>query len=126
MKKIPRSPTVATILLMVLMVVATASIPAAAVAGPGPCAATLNTGFSASAIARAPAINLFMGSCTAAKVGPVVAFCTVISAGFRARWSNLAARTGDSTGGCSFMCGANSCFVGNDGLPVELLGFGVD
>lgn len=46
---------------------------------------------------------------------------------FVAYWPSSAARAGDATGGCVFMCltGGN-CRVGNDGLPVELLQFGVE
>lgn len=43
-----------------------------------------------------------------------------------ARWEDTAARLGDAGGGCSFMCGGGDCFLGNDGLPVELLRFGVE
>jgi hypothetical protein len=32
----------------------------------------------------------------------------------------------DTTGGCIFMCTSGDCRVGNDGLPVELLQFGVE
>ncbi len=45
-----------------------------------------------------------------------------------ARWPSPAARTGDTTGGCVFSAsaGAKRCKVDNDGLPVELLQFGVE
>jgi hypothetical protein len=32
----------------------------------------------------------------------------------------------DAVGGCIFMCASGDCRVGNDGLPVELLQFGVE
>jgi hypothetical protein len=32
----------------------------------------------------------------------------------------------DAVGGCIFMCTSGDCRVGNDGLPVELLQFGVE
>lgn len=45
-----------------------------------------------------------------------------------AYWASITAKTMDTTGGCVVKCnaGANSCRVGNDGLPVELLQFGVE
>ncbi len=44
-----------------------------------------------------------------------------------AQWPNPTARLADPSGGCSFMCPGGDCFVrGLDGLPVELLGFGVE
>lgn len=45
---------------------------------------------------------------------------------FNARWANESARIADTMGGCVFMCTSYTCRVGNDGLPVELLGFGVE
>jgi hypothetical protein len=45
---------------------------------------------------------------------------------FSALWPNEVARMMDSTGGCIFMCASGDCRVGNDGLPVELLQFGVE
>ena len=44
----------------------------------------------------------------------------------QATWPSFLVRIGDSVGGCSFVCNTGACFVGNDGLPVELLTFGVD
>ena len=49
-----------------------------------------------------------------------------ILAELEAYWPNTAARTGDASGGCSFMCQFGNCFVDNMGLPVELLHFGVE
>ena len=45
---------------------------------------------------------------------------------FKAFWANAAARTGTGAGGCSFMCPGGDCFVDANGLPVELLSFGVE
>jgi len=47
---------------------------------------------------------------------------------FEARWVSAAARIAAGTmAGCTFMCGAVDCKVqGSDGLPVELLTFGVE
>ncbi len=45
---------------------------------------------------------------------------------FSAVWPIGTARANDPTGGCSFMCDSGDCRVGNDGLPVELLQFGVE
>lgn len=45
---------------------------------------------------------------------------------FLANWANATAREADSTGGCRFTCPGGSCWVRNDGLPVDLEGFGVD
>ncbi len=44
----------------------------------------------------------------------------------QAGWYSQFARTQDAVGGCSFMCTSGDCRVGNDGLPVELLQFGVE
>ena len=47
---------------------------------------------------------------------------------FVARWPSATARINDTTGGCRFACATppGGCRVGNDGLPVELLSFGVE
>jgi hypothetical protein len=47
---------------------------------------------------------------------------------FKAQWPSAAARSAaGSNDGCSFMCAATTCFVrATDGLPVELVGFGVE
>ncbi len=45
---------------------------------------------------------------------------------FIAKWASTSARTMDTTGGCVFVCNTGTCRVGNDGLPVELLRFGVE
>lgn len=45
---------------------------------------------------------------------------------FNAFWPSATARTMDASGGCSFMCPGGTCVVRNDGLPVELLQFGVE
>lgn len=76
-----------------------------------------------------PAI-LFAGSgCTGMAQGAATG-CNVnintSSAYLSARWPSASALQGDSTGGCTFNCENGSCFVGNDGLPVELLRFGIE
>ncbi len=43
-----------------------------------------------------------------------------------ARWPSTTARIGDSTGGCIFKCSSGDCKVDQNGLPVELLHFGVE
>ncbi len=61
-------------------------------------------------------------SCQRVIHGPTYTITTFIAA-----WLSSAARTGDASGGCRFPCaGGQTCFVGNDGLPVELLGFRVE
>lgn len=61
----------------------------------------------------------------AAKYGDVMT-CSGFSSSLRAKWTHTVARENDSTGGCLFMCTSGDCFVGNNGLPVELLHFAVD
>ncbi len=72
-------------------------------------------------------------ACTGGMVSGAATMCQhATSAGsypgnfFQATWPNTAARVTDATGGCSFLCGLQSCRVGRNGLPVELLSFGVD
>ncbi len=67
----------------------------------------------------APTLIGDVDNCTAIKNHPA-------SAQFVARWSNTNERTQDATGGCIFMCDGGTCVVRNDGLPVELLHFGVE
>ncbi len=72
----------------------------------------------------------FIGTgCTHAAMGDATV-CDAVAAGngawLFAWWPYTSVRTGDATGGCSFMCQNGDCFVGNDGLPVELLRFGVE
>ncbi len=43
-----------------------------------------------------------------------------------AAWNSETARTEDISGGCTFRCPADTCFVDRVGLPVELLQFGVE
>ncbi len=43
-----------------------------------------------------------------------------------ATWPDTGIRTMDAVGGCLFMCSTGDCRVGSDGLPVELLHFGVE
>ena len=76
-------------------------------------------------------LKAFIGTgCTAQIIGTKVTACPIFEAPnyaqLQANWASLGARTGDATGGCSFMCQNGDCVVRNDGLPVELLGFGVD
>ncbi len=76
-------------------------------------------------------LKAFIGTgCTTQMIGTKVTACPINQdtnyADLGARWFNLVARTGDATGGCSFMCQNGDCVVRNDGLPVELLSFGVE
>ncbi len=45
---------------------------------------------------------------------------------FSAWWSNVTARTADTTGGCRFNCPGGTCRVNNVALPVELMEFSVE
>lgn len=66
-------------------------------------------------------------SCVAMVVAPATSCKSTYVTRKTARWPSSAARIMDSVGGCSFTCASGGdCFVGNDGLPVELLGFGVE
>lgn len=101
-------------------------------AGPGPCAANQPIAGGASAqVAGFPA-TMHTG-CTAGQVSGDAVSCALVTTNtnslgnfFRAIWASGAARTNDSAGGCSFMCGTGDCRVGMNGLPVELLHFGVE
>ena len=102
-----------------------------AVAGPGPCTADLpftSTGMAAALFFPASAHT----GCTQGMASGMATFCLALTTGpvkfsniFSARWPNTTQRLSDATGGCSFMCNTGSCRVGNTGLPVELLQFGV-
>lgn len=59
--------------------------------------------------------------CAHAQMFPTTAMNVLI-----AYWANTAARTMDAAGGCAFMCNTGDCHVGNNGLPVELLVFGLE
>ncbi len=52
--------------------------------------------------------------------------CLVSFSHLTAQWPSAAARTGDAVGGCIFIAPSGTCRVANDGLPVELLSFGVN
>lgn len=46
--------------------------------------------------------------------------------GIRCTWADTGARLADSTGGCVLYSAGGTCKVGSDGLPVELLSFGIE
>lgn len=105
--------------------------PVSAIAGPGPCAVTNHyvAGNVAFAASFPPASHT---GCTLGVPSGAATQCSRATMGespssnfFFARWPSVAARTGDTTGGCSFMCTSGDCRVGRDGLPVELLEFAV-
>ncbi len=102
------------------------------------CPGNLNTN-SAQVTRNGTALFGFIGSvegCTAMAVGGAVSQCQfnwVNDPGegqydgfLQAVWPNGAAKAGDESGGCQFNCTGGSCFMGNNGLPVELLQFGVE
>jgi hypothetical protein len=64
----------------------------------------------------------------ASACGAATSCYSTMRTAFVARWPYTPPRTTDSTGGCIFRAngGANVCKVGRDGLPVELLQFGVE
>ncbi len=104
-----------------------------AVAQPCPHSMAGGVGIVADASGTGPTTNAFVGSgfnCTAQQLG-AVANCQQVRysngfVNFIANWPSTAARTGDTTGGCQFNCPGGTCYVRNDGLPVELLQFGVE
>ena len=69
-------------------------------------------------------------SCMGTPVGAATMCAQINISGFfidfNAKWPSTAARTMDAVGGCNFTCPGVSCRVGQNGLPVELLTFGVD
>ncbi len=77
-----------------------------------------------------PIVAFIGGGCTTEKLGNV----QVCRAGFAASvgwldasWSpSYYTRLTDLTGGCRFNCDGGTCVIRNDGLPVELLHFGVE
>lgn len=107
------------------------ALPVIAEAGPGPCAASFHFAVANQANASVFPSTVHTG-CTAGVPSGAATMCIGNTAGspgmntFIAFWVNTVARTGDATGGCSFMCTSGDCRVGNDGLPVELLDFGVE
>jgi len=102
-----------------------------AAAGPGPCEADDPYASGAYAYADSFLATVHTG-CTAGVPSGAAIGCIAVTNGagllnfFAARWPSAAARTMDTTGGCIFMCTSGDCRVGNDGLPVELLQFGVE
>lgn len=121
----PRYPRAVTILAVAMLfwmaVPAVAASPCPAV---GPCggAPTATNRFAiqfGNTAVPTPTMAYHCGSATN---------CTQSSTAITALWMSTAARISDTTGGCIFSSngGANRCKVGQDGLPVELLQFGVE
>lgn len=76
-----------------------------------------------------PLFSLYGTGCVSAFSGAATGCLknkTASSVFLTAQWPSAAARTGDATGGCVFTCQNGSCRIGSDGLPVELLQFGVE
>jgi len=103
-----------------------------AAAGPGPCSANTQYPTSRYALARSWPSTLHTG-CTAGVPSGDATNCNAITDHhnvgvnlFGATWPSQSARIMDAVGGCIFMCASGDCRVGNDGLPVELLQFGVE
>lgn len=102
-----------------------------AVAGPGSCAANSHMALASQAVAISFSAALHSG-CTNGIPSGAVTGCyrqtnsATMYNDFLAVWPSTAARTMDLSGGCSFMCTSGDCRVANDGLPVELLQFGVE
>lgn len=76
-------------------------------------------------------IQAFIGTgCTFTKLGNAtncVSSVDASSSQLLAGWNSGTAAVADTTGGCRFNCqGGGTCVVRNDGLPVELLRFGVE
>ena len=102
---------------------------------PAPAAAQICPGNNAFGITRQAINDTFPKSVTCA-AGIPYGMATVCfkftgttdanSNALVARWPNITARLSDATGGCRFNCNVGSCRVGGDGLPVELLQFGVE
>ncbi len=99
-----------------------------------PCPGTLGNGAGASAyrFGSGTATNMFVNSGTNCAVLALGAAMTceqsfvLGGATFHAIWDSPTARATDPTGGCRFDCPGGICFVRNNGLPVELLSFGID
>lgn len=101
-------------------------------AGPGPCAASIQgatggiafvSGFAASQHTGCTN-GVLLGNATSCNIQTTLATSSLNA--FLAAWGMTTTRTMDISGGCSFMCASGDCRVGNDGLPVELLRFGVE
>ncbi len=76
-----------------------------------------------------PLSNFIGAGCATQLLGAAtqcLAQIATLQARLRARWPSAQARLDDSTGGCRFVCPGGTCVVRNDGLPVELLSFGVE
>lgn len=108
------------------------AVPGPVLAGPGPCAAFGHGGSGVTARAQLFPPEVHTG-CTSGVPSGDASMCfkvtdnpTSFVNAFFATWPSPTARTSDPNGGCSFMCATGNCRVGNDGLPVELLQFGVE
>ena len=121
LQRAERSTFVRRSLVGASMVVAAVLTTTHANAGPGPCVGTPTTASSTAAIKSITATGCDSGAPSGA-----ANVCDNGGSILLARWPSPAARAADSVGGCIFMCTGGDCRVGNDGLPVELLQFGVD
>ena len=71
-------------------------------------------------------------NCVAVPTGTVFKNCnqnyssSLMQVSFIAAWIGTPTRLADTMGGCHFICPGGDCYVRNNGLPVELLNFGVD
>ncbi len=122
-------PTTALAGLVIAWTVALTPIPATAA---GSCIATTHKTMTRFAHAQGFSSGAHTG-CSPGLYAGAATYCfrhTLAPSGpgnqFFVRWPSVTARTMDDTGGCSFMCNTGNCRVGNDGLPVELLSFGVE
>ncbi len=92
--------------------------------------ATGRSAFIASAGTTGPLKDHIGGTCTSGIPTGAASNCVyAITPSFRslhATWPMSTIRLADANGGCNFMCQTGNCFVGNDGLPVELLRFGIE
>ena len=130
----PRFPFSAATLSLPLaaLILLSPSATTTAAAGPGPCSANTQFYTQRYAIASNWAATVHTG-CTAGVPSGAATNCIAITDHhmgggnlFAATWVSPTARTMDAVGGCIFMCASGDCRVGNDGLPVELLQFGVE
>ncbi len=124
------TPTLPLIIINLLLVYSLAVPPVAIAAGP--CEAGLHTGTTRFAIATSFYPTTHTG-CTQGVPSGAATDCHAntmsfvkTNNAFRVTWPSTGARLGDNTGGCAFMCTSGDCVVRNDGLPVELLSFGVE
>jgi hypothetical protein len=114
-----RARSIVCVFFLVVSVSLTAGI---ADAGPGRCDGSIVTNDYGAWTQMGSAVG-----CTAGIPSGAAKSCVYFSNGpYRiAYWPSLTARIVDTVGGCIFMCTSGDCRVGNDGLPVELLQFGV-